>query len=493
MSERLTFTNSRSQSVPRNGAKADGIPVPLFAPLPPETRRIREHGDWAFTALLVFTALLYLRPQDAIPPLAIVPLAELAAITGLIAMAFGRLRHGLAITRITPELIGVVALGGIILATAPFSVWRGGALTTFTDLYAKVLLIFLLMVNTLTSPDRLRRFTWVVVLATFYVGFRAVFDYLRGFNLVENGRITGAVGGMFQNPNDLALNMVSMLPLAVLLALVSRRLTSRLIAGAAAFLMIVTTVMSQSRSGFLGLAVMLVILAVQVGRRRPKIMLAGIVALFLAMPLVPATYWSRMSSITDASLDPTGSREARRIILGEAWQTFLNRPFTGVGAGMFQAYNPEGRQVPWKEAHNVVLQVASELGIFGTAVFLFLVSRAAIGARQAKRLLRLATPGRRKGRSAAAASAKSPAVVTPEEAALLEAHGTTMTAAVAGWFFSALFASVAYHWTFYYLLALAIAPREILLDRLAGRSVPHSPVVRRSKVTSLPVPVEARL
>ena len=35
-----------------------------------------------------------------------------------------------------------------------------------------------------------------------------------------------------------------------------------------------------------------------------------------------------------------------------------------------------------------------------------------------------------------------------------------MTAALAGWFVCALFASVAYNWTFYYLLALAVAPRD---------------------------------
>ena len=49
-----------------------------------------------------------------------------------------------------------------------------------------------------------------------------------------------------------------------------------------------------------------------------------------------------------------------------------------------------------------------------------------------------------------------------------------MAAALAGWFFCALFASVAYNWTFYYLLALAIAPREILLDRLAAVRSPRS-------------------
>ena len=48
---------------------------------------------------------------------------------------------------------------------------------------------------------------------------RAVLDYARGINLVEHGRVQGSVGGMFKNPNDLALNMVAVLPLAVFLVL----------------------------------------------------------------------------------------------------------------------------------------------------------------------------------------------------------------------------------------------------------------------------------
>jgi hypothetical protein len=57
-----------------------------------------------------------------------------------------------------------------------------------------------------------------------------------------------------------------------------------------------------------------------------------------------------------------------------------------------------------------------------------------------------------------------------------------MTAALAGWFFCALFASVAYNWTFYYLLALAVAPREFLVDRLgtsraAGKATSQQPLV----------------
>ena len=53
------------------------------------------------------------------------------------------------------------------------------------------------------------------MLASGYIGLRAVLDYARGINLVEHGRVQGSIGGMFKNPNDLALNMVAVLPLAV--------------------------------------------------------------------------------------------------------------------------------------------------------------------------------------------------------------------------------------------------------------------------------------
>ena len=56
--------------------------------------------------------------------------------------------------------------------------------------------------------------------------------------------------------------------------------------------------------------------------------------------------------------------------------------------------------------------------------------------------------------------------MTKGDAAMLDWHSAAMAASLAGWLVCAFFASVAYNWTFYYLLALAAAPREILRDRL---------------------------
>ena len=79
-----------------------------------------------------------------------------------------------------------------MLALAPFSIWIGGAIALFKDIYLKDMLIFLLMVNVLTSPKRIERLTWLLLFALGYIGFRAVLDYARGANLIENGRVNGA-------------------------------------------------------------------------------------------------------------------------------------------------------------------------------------------------------------------------------------------------------------------------------------------------------------
>jgi O-antigen ligase len=196
----------------------------------------------------------------------------------------------------------------------------------------------------------------------------------------------------------------------------------------------------------------------------------------LAAPLLPSGYWRRIASITDSSKDDTGSREARRELLQESFQAFIENPLTGVGAGQFKTWNPEGRQQPWRESHDVLLQVAAELGVGGLAVLVYLIVRGALCVRESRRLLRQAAPKWMRGRGRADAAGKARSTgprLTPSEYDFLDGHSAAMAAALAGWFVCALFASVAYNWTFYYLLALAAAPRDILLARRLETRAPR--------------------
>ena len=74
-------------------------------------------------------------------------------------------------------------------------------------MFSKVIVVFALILNTLTTRERFEEFVNVVVLSCSYVAGRAVIDYGLGINLVEQGRVEGE-GGLFGNPNDMALNML---------------------------------------------------------------------------------------------------------------------------------------------------------------------------------------------------------------------------------------------------------------------------------------------
>ena len=74
---------------------------------------------------------------------------------------------------------------------------------------------------------------------------------------------------------------------------------------------------------------------------------------------------------------------------------------------------------------------------------------------------------RTEARRATPETVGSPDPLTPAEREMLLLDASAMSAAFAGWFVCSLFASVAYHWTLYYVLTLSLAPREYLMDQLA--------------------------
>jgi O-antigen ligase len=432
----------------------------------------RERYDWDYLWMLAFTTLLFFRPQDHFPALRALHLAELTAIAGLAAMAVRRMASGQTITKVNAEVVGVLALGAVIVLTIPFSFWPGGSLTLFSDIYVKIILIFALMMSTLTTPKRLWQMTWIMVIASGYIALRGVIDYSRGVNLVEGDRLRGAVGGMFENPNDLALNLVTFMAPALFFAFQDTRLTRRIVALGIAGIMLAAIICTKSRSGFIGLAAMTVVVGYYLLRDRPGTIFAIIFAGLLTLPAMPQSFWDRMGTIADAEAEQTGSRAQRLQLFTQGIQVFANNPLTGVGAGQFQNYDGPEMIERWRVTHNVWLQVAADLGLFGLFAFAFLVWRAFTASLAAQRAIR--PPRRKIGQPAGGAPPPAAAAfttLTPDERRLIDINSKGMMAGLVGWFVCAMFASVAFNWTFYFVFALAVAGREIAV----ARRVPHAP------------------
>jgi len=154
--------------------------------------------------------------------------------------------------------------------------------------------------------------------------------------------------------------------------------------------------------------------------------------------------------------------EARLRLLTQGVEVFTENPITGIGAGQFQNYNDPGVTIErWRVTHNVWLQVAAELGIGGLAIFAFLVIS---GYRSCFATLRWLRGSRR----------KTPSTTLDAEAQhIIALNAKSMLAALVGWTVCSLFAAVAFNWTFYYVLGLAVCGREIARQhRAAAEPVP---------------------
>jgi O-antigen ligase len=469
VSERLAFTaragsgavrrlrrTNRPAYLPMFTYRPEAAPASASTPAGASAVPGRSHAEWDWRGLLGFTAVLFLRPQDQLPVISPLHLAEVFAIIGVLGLVMGRFARGLPLARVTPEVIALAAFGIAVLIGLPFSVWPSGSLGVFTDIYLKLLVIFILMVTVLGRAQRIEQFSFLIVLFSGYIAARAVIDYLRGINLVENGRVAGAVSGIFGNPNDLALNMVVFLPFALLFALKPGPLVARALAGGSALAMLATIVMTKSRGGAVGLVLMILVLVIRNLRVRPAIAAGTLVAILAALPFAPTSFWDRMASIVDAEKDPTGSRQARIDLLEQAWDVFLAHPLLGVGLGQFENYNPPGRKEAWRVTHNATLEVATETGLLGLLPFGALLVSGALAPRMARRALTKRRGPVRPG--AVRAHPDEPPDPTRESLMLMTA---AVTPSLVGWFVCAQFASVALNWTLYYVLAIAVATREV--------------------------------
>jgi uncharacterized membrane protein YbjE (DUF340 family) len=103
--------------------------------------------------------------------------------------------------------------------------------------------------------------------------------------------------------------------------------------------------------------------------------------------------------------------------------------------------------------------VASELGTGGLLIFGVIVGSGFVAGVQASRALRRARKMRNRR------SKESLRWVARHEP--LELYAAAILASLTGWLIAAMFASVAYYWTLYLVLALAITLREIALREVA--------------------------
>lgn len=332
----------------------------------------------AFIALIAFTAILLLSPQAWVPALKVIRIAFLAAGLAMIAHVVERTIHRQAITPLSPEIGIALALVCWAVITTPLSVWPGGSVRVLVDHYLKAVAFFWLLGTIVNSSDRLRTLAWTLVLCSIPLAATGVRNYLSGGQLSTGVsgfyRIEGYMGGsgLTGNPNDLALMLNLIIPIAGVLVFSSRGVR-RAVAAAAMLLSVAAVVLTFSRAGFLTLAASFVMfLAVLMRRKAPGAAIGLLLLAVCVPPLLPAGYAARLSTITNIEADKTGSAQGRWADTKVAMGVVAKSPIIGVGIGQDVLAMNQERGAEWTQVHNAYLQYGVDLGVPGLLLFTWL-------------------------------------------------------------------------------------------------------------------------
>jgi len=415
------------------------------------TLRHATNGNWtlkrghalSYAGLVLFTIVLYVRPAELYPSRLTASIALIVALATLGFFIPTQLSLEGTLTARPSEVNLVLLFCLTALLSIPLAINRFAAWQEFSGTFIRCIVIFIVIVNVVRTKARLKGLLLLALATGIWLSFEAINDYRLGLATVEGYRAGGRGGGIFGNSNDMALFLVTNVPIAIALLLGSRSLARKFFFAGCAVLMIAGIVLTYSRGGFIGLLVALTFLAWKAGqRRRLGIVVVGflVVAAFLA--LVPG-YALRLASILVPSLDPLGSSEARSGELFRSFYIAIRHPLLGIGMGN---YAPE-MSYRGLVTHNSYTQVAAEMGMAALVCYtMFIV-----------------TPLRKLGQ-----------IGRETCEARRNSHyyylALGLQASLVGYMVCSFFASVAYLWYVYYLVAYAVCLRR-LYESETGKAV----------------------
>jgi probable O-glycosylation ligase (exosortase A-associated) len=407
-----------------------------------------EAGQWqprqghslTFAFLFLFSVILYFRPYEMIPALS--SFKTMAFYTGIVTLAVYFVSQVVLEGNLTacPREVNMVLLMGLAaLLSIPFAIDPSEAWGEFVDLAIKTILIFLVLVNVLRTELRVKMLFWLVLVVSIYLSVNVIKDYQAGIftiGLAEQNtqRVGGAIKNLFDNSNDLALHLVSMIPISIALALEKKNPIRKIVFFGIALLMVSAVIITFSRGGFIGLIAVTLVMVRKLGRRNKTTALGALVlGIIFFIIVAPGSYSGRLATIFDSASDITGSSSQRTQVLKRSILVAIRYPIFGVGLGNFhhKSFQELG-------THNAYTQVAAETGIAAMVCYIIFLVHPLRKLRMIEREL-----------------------FERNETSRFYYLSIGLQASLVGFMVSSFFAAVAYHWYVYYLVAYAIALRRI--------------------------------
>jgi putative inorganic carbon (HCO3(-)) transporter len=405
-------------------------------PTPARASQNKSEENWihkrghslSYAGIFLFTTIVFFRPYELFPSLSWLSTSAFwVALVTLLVYVITQLGLENTITARPREVVLVLLLLLIGLLSVPQALDAGKAWDGFVE-FLKVVLIFIVMINVIRTEKRLKRLWVLVLIATCILSINAVNDYRLGRLELHGERIKGSIGGLFDNPNDLALHLVTVLPIALSFFFTSRNPLTKILSIITAALILGGIVVTFSRGGFLALVAVAVALLWKLARQsRWVIPLVAPALILLFVLFAPGGYRTRLATTGD------DSSMARFDDLKRSLFITSRHPFLGVGINNYILFSNAN-----KASHNSYTQVASEMGIAAAVIYILFIVAPFKGLRKIEQ------------RSSKVKSERR-----------FYYASVALQASLVGFMVASFFASVAFLWYIYYLVAYAVCMRRI--------------------------------
>jgi len=333
-------------------------PESLSAPRP--RKKWSTTQGISYGAVLLFSIIYFARPEDWIPGAKDMPVAKIVGFIALGTFLLNLLvRAKLNLSR---GVLLLLALFGQLCLAIPFSTWRGGSFDVVFE-FSKIVLIILLLVQAVDTFPRLRQLIFVQTAAVITISVVSLISKTQ-----IAGRMSGSLGGIFGNPNDLAASISLVIPFCFAFLQAARNHIKKGFWLCAILLLSYALVATLSRGGFLSLlaaiASSLWYIGAKARRYRRLLLILPFVGCATLLGAMRGNYATRIESIIDPTLDQSGSFVARQGLLIRSLEVAAMHPLLGVGPGQFSEYSGG-----WHVAHNSYTELAAEAGFPAAIIF----------------------------------------------------------------------------------------------------------------------------
>ena len=405
--------------------------------------------------LYAFFIIAYIRPQDFYPALAYLEPAKWILVATFLSFLLRKCFQGEKFVA-AGQNWAILGMAFFILLSRINAVdhlrWWGA-----TQDFIRVLLVYFLFINLINSQKRLRTIFVVILLVNLFVALRFYIAYKTGTAMYWGSKPGDFSYGFLANADDLGIGLVIALALALVTVFYSQNLIVKGLCVLMSGCFMLGVLATNSRGSLMG--VFAVFIAVIISHMKPSILkqsrygIGMLIILLLFSAFIVKYRWTIQGSYESVLSEGDAGKIGRYSTWAAAKQMIKDSPVVGIGRGNFVSYWKMNYPVGvfgYQVAHNIIYEVAAEIGLVGLIFFLYF---SLYGLAELRKINRI------------------------HKYQLNKNYFFDMIFAVymiglVGFYTNGMFITVAFYWHIYILVALFVSAKNIFLKELAYEKSP---------------------